>query len=182
MGVVKSYVSEEEFLRWPEDGYKYELVEGEVKAVSPVYLEHDELVAYLIALLRPFTRGKGRLYASSAGFRMAAGNIRSPDVSFMRKERLPGGRSPRSFGTGAPDLCIEIISASEDRQEMQRKVEEYFASGAQQVWQLYPDSQRLLLFTSSTDLVVFEAGDEVSGGDLLPGFQCKVAELFDLGD
>jgi Uma2 family endonuclease len=182
MAIAKAYMTEEEFVRLPDDGNKYELVEGEAKIVSPVYLEHEELVGHLMELFRPFSRGSGRLYASSAGFRMSTGNIRSPDVSFVRKERLPEGRSPRAFGQGAPDLCVEIISASEDRQEMQRKVEEYFASGARQVWHLFPETQRLLIYTSPAESVPLEAEDEIDGGDLFPGFRCKVADLFDLGD
>ena len=182
MAVAPTRMTEEEFLNLPEDGHKYELVEGEARVVSPLYLEHEELVTHLIALLHPFTRKRGRLYGSSAGFRMASGNIRCPDVSFIRRERLPGGRSPRSFGAGAPELCIEIISASEDRQEMRQKVAEYFEAGAQQVWHLFPETQRLLLYTSPKEVTTLEAEKEVDGGDLLPGFRCKVADLFDLGD
>jgi Uma2 family endonuclease len=172
-------MTEAEFLSLPEDGYKYELVEGEARIVAPVFLEHDGLVAHVIALLTPSTRGRGTLYASSAGFRMRSGNIRCPDVSFMRKERLPGGRSPRSFGEGAPDLVVEVISPSEERVEVQRKLKEYFQSGAEQVWQMFPETQRLLVFTSPTEFVSLEADDELVGGDLLPGFTCRVGELFE---
>ncbi|MBW3624293.1 MAG: Uma2 family endonuclease [Armatimonadetes bacterium] len=173
-------MTEDEFLRLPEDGYKYELVEGEAKIVSPVYMRHDAIVMHVGAMLHPFTRGRGTLSASSAGFRMKSGNIRCPDISFTLKERLPGGITPNAFGDAAPDLCIEVISVSEDRGEMIRKVEESFESSAKQVWHLFPEPRRLRVYTSPTESVTLEAEDEIEGGDLLPGFHARVAELFEI--
>ena len=56
---------------------------------------------------------------------MLSGNVRSPDVSFTLKERFPSGRPPKGFGEFAPDLCLEIISPSEDWDDALRKVEEF---------------------------------------------------------
>ncbi len=179
MAIARPRITEEEFLRLPDDGRKYELVDGEVKEV-PAGVRHDELAAFVIFRLMPFTRGRGALCSSQAGYRMRDGNIRSPDVSFTLKERLPGGRSPEGFGPFAPDLCIEIISPSEDREEMARKVREYFEAGAQQVWHLYPETQSAVLFTSPLETHRLSAEDELDGGDLLPGFRCRVADLYAL--
>jgi Uma2 family endonuclease len=179
MAVVRPRLTEDEFLRLPDDGRKYELVDGEAKEV-PGGVEHDVIGAHIIALLMPWARGKGFIAGSQAGFRMHSANIRSPDVSFTRKERFPEGRPPRGFGDFAPDLCIEIISPSEDREEMMRKVQEYFASGAQQVWHLFPETQQATLFQSPTESAACGADDELDGGDLLPGFHCRVADLFAL--
>jgi Uma2 family endonuclease len=172
-------LTEDEFLRLPDDGRKYELVDGELKEVPAGY-QHDVLVAFLITLLMPFARGRGFLAASSAGFRMTAGNVRSPDVSFARKERLPGGQPTKGFADLAPDLCIEIISPSEERADMERKVREYFASGAFQVWHLFPDARRVIVFRAPEDSATLEADDEITGGDILPGFACRVADLFEI--
>ena len=124
-----SRMTEDEFRRLPKDGRKYELVDGRLTEV-PASFRHDEIGAIIIALLMPYVRGRGSMATGQAGFYMAGGNIRVPDVAFMRKERLPGGKAPDTFGNGAPDLCVEIISPSEDTPDMTRKVEEYFASGA----------------------------------------------------
>jgi Uma2 family endonuclease len=180
MAVTKPRLTEEEFLRLPDDGYKYELVEGEAR-MTPVYFEHDAVGANIVAMLMPHTRGRGALSNGQAGFRMKNGNVRCPDVSFTRKERLPGGRVPRSFGDAAPDLCIEIISASEDPVETARKVREYFEAGAEQVWHLFPETTRLVLFHSPDRSIEYGPEEELEGGNLLPGFLCKVAELFEIG-
>lgn len=170
-------LTEEEFLHLPDDGRKYELVDGEAKIV-PATVRHDEIGARVIFLFYPYTRGRGALCSSQAGFRMQGGNIRCPDVSFTRKERLPEGKAPEGFGDGAPDLCVEILSSSEEAAEIQRKLDEYFASGATQVWHLFPASQTARVYTSPTAYADFASDQELEGGDLLPGFRCVVADLF----
>jgi Uma2 family endonuclease len=179
MAIARPRITEEEFMRLPHDGRKYELVDGEVIAV-PAGMRHDEYGARMIFLLYPYTRGRGALCGSQAGFRMADGNIRAPDVSFTRRERLPDGKSPEGFGDAAPDLCIEIVSPSEEMADMERKLREYFAAGAKQVWHMFPESQTVRVFTSPTEFTTCGPQDEIDGGDLLPGFHGRVADLFAL--
>ena len=111
---------------------------------------------------------------------MSDGNLRCPDVGYTRKERLPGGRPIKGFPDFAPDLAVEIISDSEERADVRRKVEEYFASGARQVWHVWPDERRVTVFTAPDEARAYEADDLLPGGDLLPGFQCRVADLLAL--
>ena len=176
---VRRKMTEEEFLRLPDDGRKWELVDGEAMEV-PAGHEHDVLVINIGAMLKPFARGRGFVAGSQAGFRMTTGNIRSPDVSFTRKERLPGGKPAKSFEGMAPDLAIEIISPSELPDEMARKVAEYFGAGAAQVWHLFPDSKRVTIYYSPFDTADYEREETLDAGDLLPGFSCRAEELFDL--
>lgn len=179
MAVAKSLWADDALLRLPDDGRKYELVNGELQEV-PATVRHDEVGAIVIYRLTPFIIGRGVLCSAQAGFRMRNGNLRSPDVSFIRRERLPNGVAPDTFGEGAPDLCIEIISSSEERIEIERKVREYFEAGAEQVWHLFPETSRVTVFTSHTDFQTFEATDEIDGGTLLPGFRLLVSGLFNL--
>ena len=172
-------MTEEEFLRLPDDGRKWELVDGEAKEV-PAGHKHDAIGIQVAVLLKPYTRGRGVLAGSQAGFRMASGNIRSPDVSFTRKERMPGGQPSEGFEDFAPDLAVEIISPSEEPDEMARKVAEYFGAGAEQVWHLFPDARRVIVYYSPFDTADFGPEDKMDAGDLLPGFSCRTEELFDL--
>lgn len=172
-------LTEEEFLRLPDDGRKYELVDGEAKEV-PGGVRNDEIGAIVIYRLTPFIIGRGILCSSQAGFRMKNGNIRSPDVSFTRKERLPDGKAPAGFGDFAPDLCIEVISESEEPAEIRRKLREYFESGALRVWHLFPETQSVMVFTAPERGTTYQPSDELDGGELLPGFHAPVSELFSL--
>ena len=174
----KARMTEEELMRLPADGRKWELTDGEAKEV-PTAVIHDIIVGTVIGLIRPFAKGRGYVAASQAGFRMINGNIRVPDVSFYRKSRLPNGPSAK-FQDGAPDLCIEIISPSEERSEMEQKVREYFASGAVYVWQMFPETETLVVFTSPTQSRTLRGRESIDAGELLPGFVCQVRELFEV--
>ncbi len=132
MPAIRRKITEEEFLHLPDDGRKWELVAGEAREV-PAGHEHDAIGIQVAVLLKPFVRGRGILAGAQAGFRMANGNIRSPDVSFTRKERMPQGKPSKGFENFAPDLAVEIISPSEDREDMAQKVAEYFGANAEQV-------------------------------------------------
>ncbi|MCS7064935.1 MAG: Uma2 family endonuclease [Fimbriimonadales bacterium] len=175
----KARLTEEEFIRLPSDGRKYELVDGEAKEV-PAGHRHDVIGARVIVRLAPYARGRGYLAGSQAGFRMITGNIRSPDVAFTLKERLPEGRPSEGFEDFAPDLAIEIISPNEDKVDLLRKIGEYFASGAKQVWLLFPEMQMVKVYTDPFEMRTLSSEDELEGGDLLPGFRCKVRELFEI--
>ncbi|BCW95324.1 MAG: Uma2 family endonuclease [Fimbriimonadales bacterium] len=173
-------LTEEQFLRLPDDGRKYELVDGEAKEV-PAGHEHDVIGMRLGAkILGCDSSRQGYVAGSQAGFRMANGNIRSPDVVFTRKERLPDGKPSKGFEAGAPDLAVEIVSPSEDATDLLRKIGEYFESGAQQVWLLFPETRTVKVYTAPFESRTLTAEDELTGGDLLPDFRCRVSELFDL--
>jgi Uma2 family endonuclease len=175
--VMSRKMTEQEFMDLPKDGRKWELVDGEAQEV-PTSFEHDAIIINLVMLMGTYAKGKGFLTAGQAGFRMTDRNIRCPDFSFTRRERIPGGKPPPTFGVVAPDLCVEVISPSESRDDMAQKAHEYFDSGAEQVWHLFPDAQTVTVYTATTDAKEYAAGDELSGGDLLPGFTCRVSELF----
>jgi Uma2 family endonuclease len=175
---VKRRLTEEEFLRLPDDGRKYELVEGEAREV-PAGVLHDAIVMRIGFLMYPSAQKVGFLAASSAGFKMVTGNIRSPDVSLVLRERLPEGKPPQGFLEGAPDLAIEVLSPNEDWAELGRKLGEYFASGSKEVWLVDPEKHMVTVYKSLTEVRVFYADDEIST-ELLPSFRCKVSELLAL--
>ena len=177
MTITKSRLTEAEFMRLPDDGYKYELVDGEAKIV-PTSFKHDVIIGNVHLALAPFARGRGYMTIGQAGFRMISSNIRCPDMSFYRRERFPDGRLPDGFGDAAPDLCIEVISPSEERADMDRKVREYFASGAQYVWHMFPETESIRVYTSPTDFITRNADEEIDLPDLLPGFRSRVSDLF----
>jgi Uma2 family endonuclease len=108
---------------------------------------------------------------------MASGNIRVPDVGVIFKQSLPEGKLPDGFGDRAPDLAIEIVSPNEEMPDLMRKVGEYFESGAQEVWLLFPETQRVVRYTAPFEATTLHAADELST-PLAPDFRMRVAELF----
>lgn len=175
--ITEGPITDEDMMRLPRDGRKWELVDGRLQEVA-TSAKHDQIVIWLGRLIGPYADDHGILTASQAGFRMASGNVRLPDFAFTRYDRFPNGEVPDGFVEFAPDLAVEIISPSEEPGDMARKVEEYFASGAQQVWHMFPETKTLIVFRLSSETTTYQSDDEIDMNDLLPGFRSRVTELF----
>ncbi len=80
-----------------------------------------------------------------------------------------------------PDLMVEVISPSDKAEELQTKIREYFEAGARQVWVIYPRERIAYIQTNRTKIQVLTDCDSITGGDLLPGFQLPLAQLFPPG-
>ncbi len=105
--------------------------------------------------------------------------VRIPDVSFVSHEHLKGSGFPSDpVPHMAPVLAVEVISASNTRQEMERKLTEYFDAGTLLVWYVYPETKEVHAFKSADSVRVYGVQDELPGDDVLPGFAMKLAELF----
>ena len=177
MAVLTQRMTEAEFMRMPDDGYRYELVDGEPKRMSTNW-KHDLVGGNIYDAIRPYTKKRGYMSMGQAGFRMVSSNVRNPDVSFTLKERVANQEIFDGFGPFSPDLCIEVISPSEEAADMARKVREYFASGAQIVWQMFSETETIKVYTSPDDFTLYTAQMEIDCPSLLPGFRIQVAELF----
>jgi Uma2 family endonuclease len=173
--------SDEQLLALPE-GFKYEIVDGEL-IVTAANLGHEELISQLIQRLGPFANehGFGVVAGSNAGFWMTNENFRSPDVAFIRMERVREYyRIGRPFLDGAPDLATEVLSPSDSMAKLRAKAAEYIANGARLVW--------LATFTPRSIVVVVPGkpertllpDDNLDGGAVLPGFRVRVGDLFDV--
>ncbi len=176
--VTARVVSDEDLVRLPRDGRKYELVDGEVR-VSPAGLRHEEVVARLILRLLDVVIQShlGKVFGSSAGYRLPGGNVRSPDVSFVAQGRLPGGISPEGFGELAPDLAVEVLSPQDGAREVLDKVGEYLAAGVSLVWVIDPANRRATAYRSLTDVREVQETGRLEGEDVVPGFSCPLAEV-----
>ncbi|MEP9411804.1 MAG: Uma2 family endonuclease [Candidatus Brocadia sp.] len=107
----------------PKDGYKHELINGEFTMVLAGF-EHEYVGVKLIAALENFVSRKklGAVFGSGMGYWMKSENLRSPDVSFISRERLQKfNRMPKGFFKGSPDLAVEILSLSDTVEGMHGK-------------------------------------------------------------
>lgn len=135
------------------------------------------LIQVLLNFVRP--RNLGLVTGEAGMMRLAAGLVRIPDVAFIAWDRLPGRRVPTAAIPGlAPDLAIEVLSASNTPGEMARKRREYFAAGVQVVWMVDPRTRTVDVFTTPEQSVQLGEEDRLDGGPVLPGFTLPVHELF----
>ena len=157
-----------------------ELVDGVLVEKTVGYYE-SYLAMEIGSILREFVKRNGLgVVAGEAGMmRLSAGLVRIPDVSFVSWTRLPGRRVPRvPIADLAPDLAVEVISPSNTAREMERKLQDFLAAGVRLVWYVYPGPQEVHVYTAERhDVLTIE--QELSGGDVLPGFVLPLRQLFE---
>lgn len=176
----KKVWTDEEFMALPDDGNKYELVNGEL-VVGNSGAKHGYITSTLMIVLGGYVRSQklGVMLDSSTAFNMKAGNKRSPDISFVSKDRLQGLQElPNGFLQGAPDLAVEVLSPNNTVEEIHNKIVEYFENSAKLVWVVNPQEKYVLVYRSTEPNRLLKSGDDLDGEDVVPGFTFPVAELF----
>lgn len=170
-----------EFMALPEDGSRYELVNGELVVMGATGARHGYYVALMSYFLTAYAREKkvGIVFDSDTSFKMASGNRRSPDCSFLSKERIKSlGGVPTGYIQGSPDLVVEILSPGNTVQEIHEKVVEYFENGSRLVWIIHPDEQYVLVYHQPQPDQFKRPGDILEGGDVIPDFRLDLVDFF----
>lgn len=169
----------EEFERLPKNGYKYELLEGKL-IMTPAGLQHAEIGSNLHFALKQYLKQNqlGHIYGSSAGYRMRDDTVLSPDLSVVRNEQLPTGRSPKGYGNFAPDLVVEIASPSDRFSDMEAKAQLYLDNGTRLVWVIDPDQRSAVVYRRDGSGRRLHDKELIDGEDVLPGFTCPLGDIF----
>lgn len=105
-------------------------------------------------------------------------NERLPAIAFVAEERIPAEGDPQGVWTIVPDLAVEVISPNDIYVKVIRKVDEYLEAGVKQVWLVSPEQKSVTIYRSPFDVTVFQDDMELVSEDLLPGFRCRLNEIF----
>jgi len=175
---TRRIATEDDLRAMPEDGRKYELVDGEIR-VSPAGDRHSVVALTLGARLLAYVKEHrlGHVMGADAGFRLPSGNVRSPDVSFVAKGRFPNDRPAEDWGSLAPDLAVEVVSPGDRPRYVLDKVGEYLAAGVRLVWVIDPAKQKATIHRSLTDARTIVGDEILDGEDVVPGFQCRLRDV-----
>jgi Uma2 family endonuclease len=174
-------VTAEELEKFPDDDYRYELVEGRVVRMSPVGFQHGHTVVRLTILLGGHVQNMSLgAVVSEVGFKLSSNpdTVRGPDLAFIRQARLPAQDLP-GFWEGPPDLAIEVLSPDDRATEIRTKVEQYLERGVLAVVVVDPHDQAITVHRRSAPRVTLTAADDrLDLDDVVPGFSCSVEEIF----
>jgi Uma2 family endonuclease len=157
-----------------------ELVDGVLVEKAMGYYE-SRLALVVTSLLEAFCQehDMGIVLGADATTALGPGLVRLPDVSFVSRRRLPGGKIPREpIPNLAPDLAIEVISQGNTPQEMERKLREYFEAGVKLAWYVSPQSRTVRVYTAPERVLELDEDKTLEGGDVLPGFTVNIRDWF----
>jgi len=152
--ISQSLMTAEELLQLPTGmGKRYELVNGELRTMAPAGYEHGRMALNLGFFLQQFVRQHqlGDVFAAETGFiiRRNPDTVRAPDTGFVSNERLQQyGRPKRVYYPCAPDLVVEVLSPDDRQDEIDEKIEDWFAGGARLVWIVNPRRKTVTVYRS----------------------------------
>jgi len=182
-GPRKDGMTFEEAARLDPDTHAGELDAGRWLPVTKSTWRHGEIMVAVAALLRAYAR-------DHAGWSVACGDpgtklardpdvLRGPDVGIIRIDRKPTGKGAAGWLEGAPDVAVEILGDTQPVTELMRKALEYLAAGAGMVWLLEAEPRRVMVLTPPDHVRILGPEAMLDGGDVLPGFSCRVEQLFE---
>jgi Uma2 family endonuclease len=180
MATHESITTAEQLFNAPDLG-RCELLRGELKMMSPAGSRHGWVVMYLTLKIGDFVTDHhlGVVFGAETGFLIGRNpdTVRAPDVAFVTVARVPE-ELPEGFFPGPPDLALEVLSPGDRASEVLAKVQDWLQTGACAVWVVDPNSKTVTVYHDRQKITILSAGDELTGGDLLPGFRLAVADLF----
>jgi Uma2 family endonuclease len=180
--VLHQTMTAQELLQLPDTGLRRELVRGEVIETMPPGGQHGAIAVILAMLLRLWTKQTMHGYVGvEVGYTFVhdPDTVRGPDVSYVRAERIPPTGIPEGFWDLAPDLAVEVVSPNETADEVREKVRDFLHAGTPLVWTIYPRTREVIVHTPDGLARTYGIDDVLEFADVLPGFTCSVAELFE---
>ena len=173
----------DDLLRLHSEGVRGELIRGVLGETMASGREHGEITAYLTAQLVVFVQPRklGRVTASDSGVLLARDpdTVREPDIAFFPAERAPPGERVTGYAATPPDLVVEVASARDTRAALHDKARMWLGHGVRLVWVLHPDTRTADVHRAGGPESTLAEGDALDGEDVLPGFACGLAALFD---
>lgn len=174
-------VTAEELWAMPNNARR-ELVRGEVRTMAPAGFEHGAVITNVSAPLATYVKAQrlGVVLGAETGFVLHRNPdvVRGADVAFVAASRIPATGLPVQFWEGAPDLAVEVVSPGDTVEEVEEKVDHYIAGGARLVCVVNPKRKTVTVHRPGPQPTLLRSADTLEAGDVVPGFQLKVADVF----
>lgn len=174
----------EEFLQWchhPDHaGGRYELEDGRIVEMPSPSEMHGAicwLVAHLIG--KYFVPRSGYLLTNDTGLivKRRPDTVRGPDImGFLERPAFEDLKF--AFVERLPIVVVEVLSPSDRPGKTTRRVNQYLKRGIPLVWVVDPEDRNMIVYTQNQESITLDETDDLTGGEILPGFHCKVSEFF----
>jgi Uma2 family endonuclease len=165
-----------EFMVWePTDAYKYEWNDGELIRFTGMK-KKEYYIADLLNLLM-FKTGyfeQGALLQET-DVMLTGIQMRRPDLAYFTRDQIYAARQGEDV---IPEFVIELISPTDDAEQVEKKIVEYFKAGVRVLWKVMPDSQVVYVYTARKIVMICTDNDVCSAASVLLNFGIKAGMLF----
>ena len=183
MSTSTTLMTAEELLQLPSGQYRYELINGELKTMSPSGHNHGRITVRLTVPLASFVwdNDLGEVFGTETGFKLTTqpDTVLAPDISFIEKSRMERAKSSEGYWEGPPDLAVEFLSPGDRKDQVAKKASQWLSFGAKLVWVVDPRTRTVVVYESGSDVLNVSEGDFLDGGDVVSGFKMAVGKIFD---
>ena len=181
--MVNEATTAEELYQISDRDGVHELLRGVVQRRPLLGYDEGRLLGNLQFLLQSFVikRQVGVVVGGRCGFLLAhrPDTVRAARIAYVRSNRSQVSAASGPFFPGAPDLAIEVISASDRAGEIEEKVRDWLTHGGRVVWLVNPIAKLVTVYRGPTVVQVFTAADTLVEPELLPGFELPVLQIFE---
>ena len=173
---IETDLTLDEFCQSDLEGYEY--FNGALIPTAPTTIEHGGITMNLGLLLGLHVRENqlGHVYMAGTYFKLGD-RVVKPDIAYLSTARLP--ENERQASPVAPDLAVEVLSPTDIQYRVIEKAFAYLNAGTRLVWVIEPVGQTVTVYRSKTDIKTLTHEDTLTGEDVVEGFSCQVAEIFE---
>src|SRR3989338_466184 len=171
----------EDYCALPDDGRRYEILDGELSMRPSRSVAHQRFAANLLVSLKPFVtaRGLGEVFIAPFDVILEETSVVVPDLLFVALARsgIVTDRGVR----GAPDLIVEILSPGTARRDRVEKAKLYVRHGVRQYWLADPETRVLEVYELGEGQyrrAASLADDDTFSPSLFPGLTIPLASLW----
>lgn len=155
---------------------------GDLLVMTPAGIESSDWNSEIDMQLRIWAKkdATGKVFESSAGFKLPNGSVISPDASWIQlaKWNRLTKEEKSKFGPFCPDFVLELRSPSDRLIDLQNKLIEFLANGAQLGWIIDPYNKTVHIYRPGQGAEILANPATVSGESVLPGFELDLVEIF----
>ncbi len=179
---TQTLITVEQLAAMPEDGIRRELVNGELRMMSPGGWRHGRIGGRLYRALanHVIAYNLGDVGTLDPGFILARNpdTVLAPDVAFISSSRLGQLGDDAGFLPLVPDLVAEVVSPSDTKAEVEAKTQAWLGAGVRLVLVVDPDSKTIRAARPQGHIEEFHTGQCIDCGDVVPGWTLDVDEVF----
>jgi Uma2 family endonuclease len=159
---------------------RYLLIDGELIEMPPAGGDHGVVGMGFGARIWNFVHEHdlGEVYNADAGFVLSANVTMAPDVAFVRSDRAQTVPDHFRMLRLAPDLVVEVISPTDRRSIVAKKVARWLAAGVRLLWLVDTRARAITVYAPEQPPRVLRDAEMLDGGDVLPGFRLPVKVFF----